>query len=302
MNATPVARPIKASLMMMGSSALIMLMVVFARLASEHHAIIEVTFYRNLVGALCLTVLIAAHPQKFAILKTTRKKDHIIRTVIGLTGLCLNFYAVKLLPLAEQTALFFAMPLMITVLSIPLLSEKVDWRRWAGVILGLVGILVIAKPTGDINAFGVLVALSGAFFTALVGISVRRLGSTEPEMRTVFYFFTLSTIIAACFLPWYWTMPTFETLVYLVGSGLAGTLGQILMTKAYAEAPAGFLSPFNYLSIVYSTFFGWLLWDEWPHEAVFIGSAIVIAAGFLTLYLEKTRKKPATPDEALING
>lgn len=301
MNATPVARPVKASLMMLGSSALIMLMIVFAKLASETHAIIEVTFYRNLVGALCLTVLVASDPRGFAVLKTTRKWGHVTRTVVGLVGLCLNFYAVKLLPLAEQTALFFAMPLMVTILSIPLLSEKVDWRRWAGVALGFVGILVIARPTGDVNTFGVLIALSGAFFTALVGISVRRLGSTEPEIRTVFYFFTLSTIIAAFFLPWYWTMPTFETLVYLVGSGLAGTLGQILLTKAYAEAPAGFLSPFNYLAIVYSTFFGWLLWDEWPHEAVFVGSAIVIASGFLTLYLEKTRKKPDRPEEVLIH-
>lgn len=287
---------------MLGSSALIMLMIVFARLASENHAIIEVTFYRNLVGAICLTVLIASDPRGFAVLKTTRKMDHVIRTVIGLTGLCLNFYAVKLLPLAEQTALFFAMPLMITLLSIPLLSEKVDWRRWAGVILGLAGIIVIAQPSGDVNAFGVFIALSGAFFTALVGISVRRLGSTEPEIRTVFYFFTLSTLIAGLFLPWYWTLPTTESLIYLVGSGLAGTLGQILMTKAYAEAPAGFLSPFHYLSILYSTFFGWLLWDEWPHEAVFIGSAIVIASGLLTLYLEKTRKKQVHPQEAIING
>lgn len=284
--------------MMLGASALITLMVVFARLASQTHAIIEVTFFRNLVGALCVTALIAMDPRGFAVLKTTRKKDHVIRTVIGLTGLCLNFWAVKLLPLAEQTALFFAMPLMLTLLAIPLLSEKVDWRRWVGVILGFIGILIIARPSGNLNSFGVFIALAGAFFTALVAISVRRLGTSEPEIRTVFYFFTLSTIIGACFLPWYWTTPTTETLVYLVGSGLAGTLGQILLTKAYAEAPAGFLSPFNYVAIVYSTFFGWLFWDEWPHEAVFIGSAIVIAAGFLTLTLEKTRRK--LPAEAAI--
>ncbi|MBU6235734.1 MAG: DMT family transporter [Alphaproteobacteria bacterium] len=291
MNATHVQRPVKAALMMLGSSALITLMTVFARLASQHHAIIEVTFFRNLVGAICMFVFVASDPRGFAVLKTSRKGDHLIRTIVGLIGLCLNFYAVKLLPLAEQTALFFAMPLMLTLLAIPLLREHVDWRRWVGVALGFIGILIIARPTGNLNGFGVLIALSGAFFTALVAINVRRLGTSEPEIRTVFYFFTLSTIIAACFLPWYWTTPSFETLVYLVGSGLAGTLGQILLTKAYAEAPAAFLSPFNYVAIVYSTFFGWLLWGEWPHTAVFVGASIVISAGFMTLYLEKTRNR-----------
>lgn len=292
MSATPVHHPLRVSLMMLGAGLLITLMVVFARLASETHAIIEVTFWRNLVGGLCMAVLVARHDRGWAILKTDRPRDHVVRGVLGLVGLCLNFWAVKLLPLAEQTALFFAMPLMVTVLAIPLLAEKVDARRWAGVLLGFVGILVVARPTGDVSAFGVFIALSGAFCTALVAIAVRRLGASEPEIRTVFYFFTLSAIISAFFLPWYWSWPTWSSFACLVASGLTGTVGQLLMTRAYAEAPAGFLSPFNYVSIIYSTFFGWLLWGEWPHMAVFIGSAIVIAAGLLTFVLEKTRIRP----------
>lgn len=281
--------------MMVGSGALITLMVVFAKLAADTHAIIEVTFFRNLVGAICIAVIIAGSPKGFSILKTTRPWDHVVRGTVGLIGLSLNFWAAKMLPLADASALFFAMPLMLTVLSIPLLSETVDWRRWIGVAMGFAGILVVAQPTGHTEPFGVLIALSGAFCTALVAIAIRRLGSTEPELRTVFYFFTFSTLASGAFLPWWWTMPSFSSLVYLVAAGLAGTLGQIMLTRAYAMAPAAFLSPFNYLQIIYATAFGWLLWSELPSAAVVLGSAVVIGAGLLTIYLEKTRKPEGVP-------
>ncbi|MCB1537485.1 MAG: DMT family transporter [Alphaproteobacteria bacterium] len=290
MIASPVHQPVKAALIMLAGCLLITLMVVFARLAAAHHAIIEVTFWRNLVGAACMAIVVARGRGGFGVLRTGRPFGHLYRAVVGLAGLCLNFWAVTLLPLAEQTALFFAMPLMTTVLAIFLLSEKVDWRRWAGVLLGFAGILIMTRPGGDgVNWFGVCVALGGAFFTALVAIALRDLGQSEPPNRTVFYFFTLSAAMSACFLPWFWSTPTPATLLWLVASGLTGTAGQLLMTRAYTMAPAGFLGPFNYLSIVYSTFFGWAIWHEWPHNAVFVGMAVVVASGFLSLALEKGR-------------
>ncbi len=294
-----VQNPVKASLMMMGAGLMVTLMVVFARLAAANHAIIEITFWRNLVGAIAVACLLALQGRRggpgFAILKTNRPGAHIVRGLIGLTGLSLNFWAVTLLPLAQQTALFFAMPLMVTVLAIPLLKERVDWRRWSGVLLGFCGILVMTSPTGGgaVNLFGVAVALGGAFFTALVAIALRNLGSTEPETRTVFFFCTLAAILSACFLPWFWTTPTPYTFLCLLACGLSGTTAQILTTRAYAMAPAAFLSPFNYLSILYSTLFGWLLWGEWPDHAVFVGAVIVIASGVLTLWLERTRTRKA---------
>jgi drug/metabolite transporter (DMT)-like permease len=121
-------------------------------------------------------------------------------------------------------------------------------------------------------------------------VMVRRLGSSEPEMRTVFYFFSFGALASGLFLPWHWVAPSFSSFVYLVATGMAGTLGQLLLTRAYAEAPAAYLSTFNYLSILYSTFFGWLLWNEWPHISVFIGAVIVVAAGIGNIMLEKSRK------------
>jgi len=288
--------------MMLGSGVLMTLMVVFARLAAADHSIIEVTFFRNFIGALALGALILSRPDRFTILKTKRPFDHLLRGIAGIIGITLNFWAATLLPLADAAALFFAMPLMVTVLAIPFLKETVNWQRWLSVIVGFIGILIIARPTGGGDAFGVTVALCGAFGTALSVIMVRKLGASEPENRTVFYFFLLGALIAAAFLPWYWTMPTWESLAYLVCTGLAGAGGQILLTRAYAEAPAGYLSSFSYIGIVYSSFFGWLLWDELPTLAVILGAAIVIAAGLMNYTLEKTRMRKAEAEVEVTYG
>lgn len=293
MTATPVHRPFRVFSMMLLSGVLMSLMVVFARLSAETHPIVQVTFFRNTVGAVCLAVLIAGDKRGLELLKTKRAGGHFLRGLVGIIGLALNFWAASMLPLADASALFFVMPLIVTILSVPLLSEKVGWRRWLCVALGFLGILIIAQPSGDATPFEIFIALMGALGTALSVIMVRRLGSSEPEMRTVFYFFLFGAIVSAIFLPFYWTSPTLSSLIYLVATGLAGTLGQILLTRAYAEAPAAFLSPFNYLSILYGTFFGWLIWNEWPLLNVFIGAGIVIAAGLGNLAFESARARKA---------
>ena len=239
MPASAVARPFRVFAMMMASGVMMSLMVVFARLAAETHAIIEIAFFRNFIGAIALGALILSRPDRLTILKTTRPVDHLMRGIAGIIGITLNFWAATLLPLADASALFFSMPLIVTVLAIPFLKEHVDWRRWTSVIAGFAGILIIAQPSGEGGLFGIAIALAGACGTACSVIMVRKLGSSEPESRTVFYFFTCGALIAGCFLPWHWTQPSLESFVYLVATGLAGAGGQILLTRAYAEAPAG---------------------------------------------------------------
>jgi drug/metabolite transporter (DMT)-like permease len=291
MSATPVARPFRVFALMLGSGVLMSLMVVFARLAAADTPIVQITFFRNFVGAICMFILIAGDPRGMRPLLTTRRPlGHALRGLSGVIGISLNFWAAKLLPLADASALFFSMPLIVTLLAPWALKEHVDWRRWVTVIIGFVGILIIARPTGEGSLFGSLVAMAGAFFTAMSVIMVRRLGSSEPEMRTVFYFFTFGAVASSFFLPAHWVAPTLPIFIYLVSTGMAGTLGQLLLTRAYAEAPAAFISTFNYLSILYSTFFGWLLWREWPEMSMFIGAGIVIASGLVNIALEKSRK------------
>lgn len=294
MTATHVARPFRVSALMIAAGICLSLMVVFARFAAESHSIVEITFFRNFIGALCLGLIIVGDTKRRKLLlHTTRPYGHIIRGVTGLLGLGCNFWAATMLPLANSAALFFSMPLIVTMMAIPFLHEKVDWRRWSGVIIGFVGILIIAHPTGGGHMLGNFIALAGALCSAGSAIMIRKLGTSEPEIRTVFYFFLFGAVASALVLPWYWTAPTWQSFGFLIATALAGTCGQLLQTRAYAEAPAGYLSSFNYLSILYSTFFGWLIWNEWPTLAVFIGASIVIASGVMTVLLEKSRTAKA---------
>lgn len=294
--AMPVAHPIRVGLMMLAAGVLMSMMVVFARLSAETHAIIEITFFRNAVGAAVIAVMMLTMGEGKKLFRTSRPFDHFLRGLSGLVGLACNFWAATLLPLADASALFFSMPMIVTVLGIPLLREHVDWRRWVCVIAGFAGILIVAQPSGDVPSLGIMVALAGAFFSGLSVVMVRKLGSTESEQTTVFYFFTIGALISAAFLPWHWTMPSLESFMYLVCTALAGMSGQLLMTRAYAQAPVGYISSFNYLSILYGTFFGWLLWSEWPSAGVFVGAAIIISAGLSNIALEKTRTVKAESD------
>lgn len=278
------------------------LMVVFARLAAQDHAIVEATFFRNAIGAACMVMIILGNRQGVAFLKTTRPRAHLFRGLAGIIGLGLNFWAATLLPLADAAALFFSMPLMVTLLAIPFLKEKLNWQRALSVMIGFIGILIVAQPSGEGSLLGVGVALCGALGSAFSVILVRRLGSSEPEVRTVFYFFLFGALASALFLPWHWTMPSMESLVYLVSTGLAGAGGQILLTRAYAEAPAAYLASFNYLGILYSAFFGWLLWSELPTPAVILGAGIVIAAGLMNVFFEKTRLRKAESEVEVTYG
>jgi drug/metabolite transporter (DMT)-like permease len=217
---------------------------------------------------------------------------HMLRGAVGMGSMTCFFWSFALLPLADATAIQFAMPIILTALSVPILKEKVGPWRWAAVVVGFIGILVIAAPTGETNLFGSAVAFMAAVCTSITMMIVRRLGRTEHALTIVFYFSVIGTIISGCLLPWFWTPPTLTSFVYLILCGLTGGAGQVFLTKAYAEAPAAYVSPFNYTSIIFATFFGWAIWGNVPEKHVLIGAAIVISSGLFILYRETVKHRP----------
>ncbi|MCB9987159.1 MAG: DMT family transporter, partial [Rhodospirillales bacterium] len=245
-------------------------------------------------------MLIQAHPQGFSLFKTRKPLGHLLRGAVGIVSMGLIFWSFSLLPLANATALQFAMPLILTALSVPLLGEWVGKWRWGAVIVGFAGVLVIAAPTGaGVNWLGLAVALGGAFTTACTMIIVRRLGRSEHALTIVFYFSLWGALVTACFLPFYWTPPSFKSFVYLVMTGICGGAAQVLVTKAYAEGPAAYVAPFSYLAIIFGTFFGWAVWDQVPGMNVLIGSGVVVASGLFILYREAVLRRHVVQESVL---
>lgn len=293
---TPVIKPLRVFVMATLSVAFFAAMNVFVKLAAESHSIIEIMFFRNMLGIVPVTMLILLHPKQLNLLKTSRIGGHLIRGTIGMASMTCFFWSFKLLPLADATAIQFAMPIILTALSVPFLGEKVGPWRWGAVIVGFIGVLIIAAPTGDTHVIGSIVAFMAACFTATTMIIVRKLGKTEHTHTIVFYFSLIGAIISGAFLPWFWTPPSLVSFVYLIMCGLTGGAGQVFLTKAYAEAPAAYVSPFSYMSILFAVFFGWIIWDTIPHLNVMIGAAIVISSGLFILYRETVLKKHLVAD------
>ncbi|HEY8963907.1 MAG TPA: DMT family transporter [Alphaproteobacteria bacterium] len=299
MTETIVHRPLRIFAYCIGSITLFSLLNLFVKLASETQSIAEIMFFRNALALPPLLFLIHAHPDGFGLLKTKRPFGHFTRGAIGNFGMILFFLSFALLPLADATAIQFAMPLIITALSIVVLGEKVGKWRWGAVIAGFTGILFIAAPTGTSPLGGMMVALAAAFTGACAQLMVRHLGKTEHALTIVFYFSLIGMIACGIALPFFWSVPTDQALFYMVMTGLTGGIAQVLMTKAYAEAPAGFVTPFNYLGIIYAGFFGWLVWQDVPSWNMWVGTAIIITSGLVILYREtilKIHPDPVLPD------
>ncbi len=264
------------------------------KLLSAHLGTVEIAFFRQffslapILGAL-------ARQGGVAVLKTDLPIGHLFRGLIGNSAMIVSFLALSWLPLADATALSFTSPLFVTALSAPLLREAVGPHRWSAVAVGFAGVIVLTHPGGAWFAHGAgagtAAGLTAGFMSALMMITIRQLSRTERPVTIVFYFAGIGVIFFGCLLPFFWIMPTGWEWAGLLGIGTLGGFSQLAMTGAYRHAPASTLAPFGYVSIVFSTMFGFALWGELPGPRVLTGAAIVIASGLYIIFREARRQR-----------
>ena len=201
----------------------------------------------------------------------------------------LNFTALQYLPLAVTISIFFAAPLVVCLLSIPILGEKVGARRFAAVLAGLAGVLIIVEPWGasfDRHVFlslGALLGASGYF------VLTRRISGVDSNAVTQAWTAGLATMVLAPFAATSWVWPAGGgDWVLLIVLGSLGMLGHSMVTRAHDHAEASVLAPMVYSQILYVTFFGWLFFDSVPDGATILGAAIIVASG-LYVWLRERR-------------
>ena len=183
------------------------------------------------------------------------------------------------LPLAEAVAVSFTEPLFITALSGPLLGEAVGVRRWAAVIIGFVGALIMVRPGTEAFRPEALLVLTAAFAYALAMVLTRRLTRTETDVALVTYTTLIAGLASLPFASLVWQAPGSGDLGLFALVGIAGGSAAYLLVIAYRNAPAAVVAPFDYTSLIWASVFGWMLWREAPEPAVWVGAAIVAAAG-----------------------
>ncbi len=296
MTESPVDKPLKIFLAITSSTVLFALMNMFVKLAAETHSIPQVLFFRSALGTLPVIWLIL-HSRNMALFKTQNFSGHFVRCFIGFFSMACAFWAYKMLPLANSTAILFASPLILTSLSVVLLNEKVGPHRWSAVIIGLAAVLFMLQPAGDGNQVGSLVAMAAAILMAFAMISIRKLGDTDHSLTIVFYFSVFCTVMSGFWMLADWTTPSALSLFYLVMTGLIGGMAQVGMTYAYAKAPAAYVSSFSYFAIVIAATVDFLIWEVVPVWQVWVGSPVVIAAGLYIVWREA--RKNYTPTTAI---
>lgn len=257
-------------------------------------ALAEILFYRQF-GAVLLVVAVVARGPGFATLRTERFGAHVLRAVVGLGAMTLTFTALLALPLAEATTIGFSMPIFATILGAVLLREPTGWWRWAAVLAGFVGVMIVAQPGGDhFPLWGAACGLGAAFLTASVSILLRQIGKTEAPLTTVFWFSTLSLLplgIAYAFVatvhpPMVWAI--------LLATGLLGGTAQIAMTHSLRLGAVSLVVPMDYSALVWATLFGWLVFDRLPAPATWMGAPLIVASGLTIVWREHRRHRAET--------
>lgn len=283
------------------SSLLFAVMNTIVKFLSDHLPPSEIGFFRQIVSLIPIG-FVMSRQGGLALLRTRRPFGHLFRGTIGNFAMMPFVLSLAWLPLADATALTFASPLFITALSVPLLGEAVGLHRWSAVVVGFVGVIIMTHPSGAWFApgagAGAGMGVLAAFLSALMMITIRQLGRTEAPVTTVFYFAAIGCVVFGASLPFVWIHPTNVEWLALAAVGLIGGLSQLAMTHAYRQAPAAALAPFGYVSILWGTLFGYVLWDQLPGRRILVGSVIVIVSGLYIVYRETRRRgrasEPAT--------
>jgi drug/metabolite transporter (DMT)-like permease len=228
-------------------------------------------------------------------LRTKRLHQHVTRSVLQFVSMVCIFTAFGLMPLADATAITFASPLFLTMLSIPLLGEQVGIYRWSAVIVGFVGVLIMVQPGPGLLHSGALFPLANALINACVTIAIRRMTLTESSTTLVFYQTLVTGLIGLALLPFFWVTPDLVDLALFSATGLLSGIAQFWWMQGCRYVPAAVAAPFSYTSMIWSLALGYLVWSDVPSAAVLAGAAIVIASGLYILYRETVRRVPKPP-------
>lgn len=245
-------------------------------------------FFFHMVLVLCAFVVIKT-PVKQNI-ASKRPGLQIRRSILMLATNGLFFIAIKTIDLTTATTIMFMSPIIVTMLSIPLLGEQVGVRRWAGVMIGFIGAMIIIRPGMIEFEFAILTLLAAACTHSFYQIFTRQVRVYDDPMVSLFYTGLVGSIAMSLIVPFDWHWPELHHWPIFLLLGVMGFVGHFCLIKSLRVAPASVVSPFTYSTLIWATGFSYFLFAELPDKWVFIGAAIIIASGLYILHRESKAK------------
>jgi drug/metabolite transporter (DMT)-like permease len=248
----------------------------------------QVLFTRSVVIlALCLII-----GRKRVVMQTIRSpiRNALFARAIGLLLAWLCFYtAARSLQLAELMTIYFASPLLVAVLAVPILRETVTSMRWVSILIGFAGVLIACRP-GDLSHAGAIgLALLAAVLWAGSMILIRQIATREPTLVQMLTSSSGFVVMTGAAMPFKWHTPDPVSLTLMIGIGLLGCLAQYLLIEGIRRAPASVVSPLEFSALVWSFVLGYWIWSDLPGLNVFAGAVLIMVSGAF-IVLEEWRK------------
>lgn len=251
----------------------------------------QVGFFRSLFGLLPLLPMAASGPGGLrGALRMQQPAGVLGRSLLAPAAMLCIFASFVLLPLAEAITIGFAAPIVMAVLGVFLLGERVGWRRWAAILAGFGGVLIVVRPDGLSLSIGAGLALAGTLIYSLSMVWGRRLMRRDGAMTLALYTHLVAIVVLAAVLPWNWVTPTLPDLALMAVMGIAGGFAALFLTRGYQLGPVAVLGPFDYLNLPVAAFSGWLIWQEIPGTHVWWGAAVIVGSGLYIVHRERQAK------------
>ena len=273
---------------------------------SGDYSVLQIVFVRGLIAMALLLLLFRLMRERIALL-SKRPFMMLCRGLMGFSSYTCYYLAVAAMPLAEVASITFTMPLFVTAMSSLILRENVGIRRWAAVIMGFVGVLIMLSPSGEFNGLAVIFAFLAAITYASQTILTRFLGSHDHALTIAFnaiFVFTavsgvlslamLSDIISItsshpslAFFGRDWVMPAGFDLLLMLVIGFIAAIGFYCLSQAYVVSEASAIAPFEFTYILWAVVFGYLFWQEVPGFTTLIGILVLVSSNLYIWYRER---------------
>jgi len=265
------------------------------KLLSSHYPSLQVAALRGLSSLPIVAIWVLATVTPSSLLRV-HWPLHLLRGVLGVAMMVGFVYGLRTLPLSTAYAITFVAPLLVTAMAGPLLKEKVGAGRWLAIIVGLIGVLVVLRPTGaGMLTAGGLAILGAAVCYAAGAITVRMLAQRDSTQSMVFWFMVLLSLGALLL-----ALPTWKPLLagdvwIIAGVGVAGSLAQVALTEAFRRGEASLIAPLEYSALLWGVILDVALWGVLPDSITWVGAAIIVVSGLYLLRREKVHVEAERP-------
>ncbi|WP_171208542.1 MULTISPECIES: DMT family transporter [unclassified Ruegeria] len=285
-------RPMLAVGLKLAALLLFTAMSALVKALSDEFPAGELVFFRSLFAIPVIIAWLIWRGELVQGFVVKKPMGHFWRGVLGTSAMGLTFTGLSLLPLPEVTAIGYATPIFTLILAAVILGERIRMIRIGAVALGLLGVLIMIWPrlgSTQMEAaatIGALCVLTATVARAFVQIHIRQLVKVDHPAAIVFYFSMTASLLASLTAFWGWVMPTPEQALILVTMGLIGGVAQILVTSSYRFGQASMLAPYDYATMLFAIFIGYVWFDELPTMAILLGAALVIAGNIVVVWRE----------------